>query len=160
MIWEHAAPMVSPASNSTAPILPWFAASTTRLRQHWLVYGSSLNLAKSDEDEENCLCSLVQIQAFWNEREESPWRSLTKPRKLSFPSECLIQSWRTTWTGTDGLSPSSWEKSRIKLVVWSIWRETCFLVLSTMFGCWEVEKCLNEKPMWVSSRAINKNSLL
>lgn len=90
------------------------------------------------------LCSLVQIQAFWNEREETPWRSLTKPKKLSFPSECFIQSWRTTWTGTDGLSPSSWEKSGTKLVMWSIWRETCFLVLSTMFGCWEVEKKMSE----------------
>ena len=61
------------------------------------------------------MCIPVQFQAFWNEREETPWRSLTNPKKLSFPSECLIQSWRTTWTGTDGLSPSSCQKNKRKI---------------------------------------------
>ena len=41
-------------------------------------------------------------------RLEGPCNSLTNPRKLNFPSVCLIQSWRTAWTGTDGLRPSSW----------------------------------------------------
>lgn len=34
------------------------------------------------------------------------------PRKLSFPSVCLIQSWRTTWAGMEGLRPRSWNKER------------------------------------------------
>lgn len=46
-------------------------------------------------------------QAFGIERKDNPWRSLTNPKKLSLPSECLIQSWRTTWTGMFGLTPSS-----------------------------------------------------
>lgn len=46
-------------------------------------------------------------QALAIEREDNPCRSLTNPKKLSFPSECLIQSWRTTWTGMFGLRPSS-----------------------------------------------------
>lgn len=56
----------------------------------------------------------VFSQAFWNVREETPCRSLTNPKKLSFPSECLIQSWSTTWIGTEGLRPSSWNKSNCK----------------------------------------------
>ena len=35
-------------------------------------------------------------QALAIEYEDNPCRSLTNPKKLSFPSECLIQSWRTT----------------------------------------------------------------
>uniref|UniRef100_A0A0A9E627 Uncharacterized protein n=1 Tax=Arundo donax TaxID=35708 RepID=A0A0A9E627_ARUDO len=35
-------------------------------------------------------------QAFGIEREETPCKSFMNPRKLSFPSACLIQSWRTT----------------------------------------------------------------
>lgn len=76
-------------------------------------------------------CSTVQFQAFWNEREETPWRSLTNPKKLSLPSECLIQSWRTTWTGTDGLSPSSWKKKiEDNVLVWWYWKEKMFLSFS------------------------------
>lgn len=52
-------------------------------------------------------------QALGIEREDTPCRSLTNPKKLSFPSECLIQSRRTTWTGTDGLTPSSCDMIKV-----------------------------------------------
>lgn len=57
--------------------------------------------------------SIFSPQALGIEREDTPCRSLTNPKKLSFPSECLIQSRRTTWTGTDGLTPSSCDMIKV-----------------------------------------------
>lgn len=45
--------------------------------------------------------------AFARARLDTPCNNLANPRKLSFPSVCLIQSWRTAWTGTEGPRPSS-----------------------------------------------------
>lgn len=44
---------------------------------------------------------------------DTPCNNLTNPRKLNFPSVCLIQSWRTACTGTEGLRPSSWKVSYV-----------------------------------------------
>lgn len=44
--------------------------------------------------------------------EDMPCKSLMNPTKLSFPSECRIQSRRTTWTGIEGLRPSSCLKTK------------------------------------------------
>lgn len=55
-----------------------------------------------------CKGALSFYWAFNVERVDGPCNNLTNPKKLSFPSVCLIQSWRTAWTGTEGLSPSSW----------------------------------------------------
>lgn len=50
---------------------------------------------------------LPNCYALAKDRDDTPCNNLTKPRKLSFPSACLIQSWRTVWTGAAGARPSS-----------------------------------------------------
>lgn len=55
--------------------------------------------------------------AFTKVRLDTPCNNLTNPRKLSFPSVCLIQSWRTTWSGIEGPSPSSWKHFELHTTV-------------------------------------------
>lgn len=50
-------------------------------------------------------------------RVETPCNSLTKPKKLSFPSVCLIQSCRMVWTGIDDPTPSSYNTFVFPLVI-------------------------------------------
>lgn len=115
--WDWYMKMLRTASSATKSyqLLP----STCR-SHHWglLMEGSSsIILSKYLKVTGKKKQWQLLIQAFWNAREETPCRSLTNPKKLSFPSECLIQSWSTTWTGTDGLSPSSWNMSNMKSLV-------------------------------------------
>lgn len=59
-------------------------------------------------------CRVLSLHwAFARVRVDMPCSNLTNPRKLNFPSVCLIQSLRTAWTGMEGPRPSSWNSCQV-----------------------------------------------